>query len=60
MQSIPTYFMSLFTLSSSLCDEIEKMVNSFWWGHSGSNKQGIHWMSWDRLAMHKNDGGMSF
>ena len=60
LQSIPTYFMSLFTLPSSLCDEIEKMMNSFWWGHSGAQKKGIHWMSWDRLSMHKNDGGMGF
>lgn len=60
LQSIPTYFMSLFTLPSSLCDEIEKMINSFWWGHSGSSRSGIHWMSWDKLSMHKNDGGMSF
>jgi hypothetical protein len=35
LQSIPTYFMSLFTLPSSLCDEIEKnyeflLVGPFW------------------------------
>jgi hypothetical protein len=60
LQSIPTYFMSLFTIPSSLCDEIEKMMNSFWWGHSGASTKGIHWMSWDKLAMHKNDGGMGF
>jgi len=59
-QSIPTYFMILFTLPSSMCDEIEKMMNSFWWGHSGSSRRGIHWMSWDKLSMHKNNGGMSF
>ena len=60
LQSIPTYFLSLFTLPSSLCDEIEKMMNSFWWGHSGAQSKGIHWMSWDRLSMHKKDGGMGF
>ncbi|PNX82165.1 ribonuclease H, partial [Trifolium pratense] len=52
LQSIPT-FMSIFTISSSLCDEIEKMMNSFWWGHSGARNKGIHWMSWDKLSMHK-------
>ncbi|WJX93691.1 hypothetical protein P8452_75185 [Trifolium repens] len=60
LQSIPTYFMSIFTLPSSLCDEIEKMLNSFWWGHSGAQNRGIHWLSWDKLSMHKNDGGMGF
>ncbi|GAU45869.1 hypothetical protein TSUD_187020 [Trifolium subterraneum] len=60
LQSIPTYFMSIFTLPSSPCDEIEKMMNSFWWGHSGAQNRGINWMSWEKLAMHKNDGGMGF
>ncbi|GAU30093.1 hypothetical protein TSUD_38890 [Trifolium subterraneum] len=60
LQSIPTYFMSIFTIPSSLCDEIEKMMNSFWWGQSGARNKGIHWMSWERLSMHKNDGGMDF
>jgi hypothetical protein len=60
LQSIPTYFMSIFTIPSSLCDEIEKMMNSFWWGHSGARNKSIHWMSWERLSMHKNDGGMGF
>jgi hypothetical protein len=60
LQSIPTYFMSIFQIPSSLCDEIEKMMNSFWWGHSGSQNKGIHWLSWDKLTIHKNEGGMSF
>ncbi|WJX13206.1 hypothetical protein P8452_03622 [Trifolium repens] len=34
------------------------MLNSFWWGHSGAQNRGIHWLSWDKLSMHKNDGGM--
>jgi len=60
LQSIPTYFMSMFTLPSSLCDEIEKMLNSFLWGHSGSQNKGINWLSWDKLSMHKKDSGMGF
>jgi len=35
-------------------------MNSFWWRHYGSQNRGIHWMSWDKLYMHKKDGGMSF
>jgi hypothetical protein len=60
LQSIPTYFMSIFTLPSSLCDEIEKMLNAFWWGHSRAQNKGIHWLSWDKLSMHKSVGGMGF
>jgi len=52
--------MSLFTLLVSLCDEIERMMNYVWWGHSGGQSRGINGLSWDKLPMHKNDGGMSF
>jgi hypothetical protein len=34
--------MSIFTLPSSLIDEVEKMLNAFWWGHFGTNNKGIH------------------
>jgi hypothetical protein len=36
------------------------MMNSFWWGHSYSKNKRIHWLSWDKLTIHKNEGGMSF
>ena len=36
------------------------MMNSFWWGHSGAQNKGIHWLSWDKLSVHKNEGGMGF
>ncbi|CAJ2645584.1 unnamed protein product [Trifolium pratense] len=36
------------------------MMNSFWWGHNKEQSKGIHWLSWERLAMHKNAGGLGF
>ncbi|KAK2407645.1 Ribonuclease H superfamily protein [Trifolium repens] len=36
------------------------MLNSFWWGAKGPNQKGIRWMSWDRLTMRKEWGGMGF
>lgn len=29
-------------------------------GHGGSNNRGIHWLSWEKLSMHKTNGGMGF
>ena len=52
--------MSIFLLPTFLISTIEKMMNSFWWGHGGPNNRGIHWMSWEKLSMHKNHGGMGF
>lgn len=60
LQSIPSYVMSIFLIPHSLSDEIEKMMNSFWWGHKPEQSKGIHWLSWERLAMHKNAGGLGF
>jgi len=52
--SILSYVMSIFLLRSSLIDAIEKMLIAFWWGHNGSFNEGINWMLWDKLSVHKN------
>ena len=57
---ILSYVMSIFRLPNSLLDEIEKMMNAFWWGHGGTSNKGLHWLSWEKLSVHKNHGGMGF
>lgn len=55
--------MSIFLLPNKLLESIEKMINAFRWGHGGSMRRGIHWMywlSWERLSVDKNQGGMCF
>jgi hypothetical protein len=47
-------------LPNSLLDEIEKMMNDFWWGNEGASNKGMHWLSWEKLSIHKNHGGMGF
>src|SRR4030042_159781 len=60
LQAIPSYVMSIFKIPNSIVTTIEKMMNSFWWGRRGGNNRGIHWMSWEKMSVHKNDGGMGF
>jgi hypothetical protein len=60
LQAIPSYVMSIFLLPATVITSIENMMNSFWWGSGGPNSRGIHWLSWERLAMHKTHGGMGF
>ncbi|XP_058774349.1 uncharacterized protein LOC131648625 [Vicia villosa] len=59
LQAIPAYVMSLFILPETLISDIEKMLNSFWWG-GGTNHKGIRWMAWDKLACPKEEGGLGF
>ena len=44
-QAIPIYSMSVFLLHVLVCDEIQKMMNLFWWGASSGNGKGIRWQS---------------
>jgi hypothetical protein len=60
LQAIPSYVMSIFLLPDTIISAIEKMMNSFWWGCGRANNRGIHWMSWERLSVHKSHGGMGF
>jgi len=57
IQAIPFYIMSLYLIPLSIIDEIERMMNSFWWGR-GENHKGIRWMAWDRLACPKFQGSL--
>jgi len=40
--------------------QLKKMINAFWWGNGGNRCKGLHWMSWERLSVYKNFGGMGF
>ncbi|XP_060968579.1 uncharacterized protein LOC115710349 [Cannabis sativa] len=60
IQSLLTYAMSVFLIPTGTCDEIEKLMARFWWKTSSSKGNGIIWMSWERMATHKDLGGMGF
>lgn len=59
-QTIPAYTMSCFLISKTLCQELERMMNSFWWNSNSSNSKGIKWLSWTRMSMSKKKGGLGF
>lgn len=58
-QAIPSYCMSIFLLPTSLCREVNVMMNRYWWGIQPSSK-GILWKSWTKLGMSKRKGGLGF
>jgi ribonuclease HI len=59
IQAIPTYSMNVFLLPRALCVEINKQMSKFWWSHQANNSR-IHWMSWERMGLSKEVGGMGF
>lgn len=48
-QAIPTYAMSCFDLTKTLCDEISSMVCRYWWSQQ-DNYNKMHWLSWDTMC----------
>uniref|UniRef100_A0A803NG99 Reverse transcriptase domain-containing protein n=1 Tax=Cannabis sativa TaxID=3483 RepID=A0A803NG99_CANSA len=56
VQSIPTYAMSCFKLSTKFCKEIDTMMAQFWWGTTYDKKR-THWKKWKFLCTSKMEGG---
>ncbi|KAK2410575.1 hypothetical protein QL285_045934 [Trifolium repens] len=59
LQAIPSYVMGVYLLPDSTINDIERMMNSFWWG-GGANNKGIWWLAWDRMTHPKGQGGLGF
>ncbi|XP_057808963.1 uncharacterized mitochondrial protein AtMg00310-like [Salvia miltiorrhiza] len=60
VQEIPSYCMAIFSLPTSLTDEMERLMNSFSWSNKGGSSRGINWMKWDRICVDKKLGGLGF
>jgi hypothetical protein len=51
--------MSVYLIPEGIIKEIERMMNSFWWG-GGSHNGGIKWLTWDKMSYPKTYGGLGF
>jgi ribonuclease HI len=58
-QAIPTYAMSCFDLTKTLCEEISAMICRYWWSQQ-DEKNRCHWISWEQMTKSKQEGGMGF
>jgi hypothetical protein len=59
VQAIPTYCMNIFLLPKNLCNEINSLMQRFWWGRKEKEK-GIAWMKWGHMGIAKRHRGMRF
>ena len=41
-QAMPQYYMSAFLLLPSLLKELQRLINSFWWGMNKEGKRDIN------------------
>lgn len=54
------YCMNVFLLPKSTTDELQRIMNSFWWGSWLDGNRDIKCTSWERLCTRKIHGGMDF
>lgn len=58
VQAIPSNDMNVFRLLKGSCDDIARIFTHFWRG-STNDKKKVHWMSWERLCLSKELGGLN-
>ena len=57
--AVPVYSMSCFLYPKASCNQLNQILARFWWGQKGEGSK-IHWKSWDKLAVGKEEGGLGF
>jgi hypothetical protein len=53
------YIMGVFKLPNTLCEDMEQMIQYFWWGNEKEARK-VHWLSWEKLLLPKSQGGIGF
>ena len=55
-QAMPNFALSVFLMLLSLCEDLERLMNGFWWGSGTNGSSGIHWMGWKKLCVQHRKG----
>ena len=57
--ALPNHVMSCYRLPKATVKKLTSAVAQFWWSPGGSTR-GMHWKSWDKVCVDKDDGGLGF
>lgn len=58
--AIPTFTISVFKLSKTLCEELKSLMANFWWGQKEEEERKVHWVGWDKICRSKFQWGLGF
>jgi hypothetical protein len=59
LQAVPAYPMSCFQFTKKQCKKISGVSSNFWWGTKDGQRK-VHWISWDKMCISKDQGGLGF
>ena len=57
--ALPNHVMSCYRLPKAAAKKLTSAVAQFWWSPGGSTR-GLHWKSWDKVCIDKEEGGLGF
>ena len=59
-QMIPVYTMSMFKISTRICDRMDATIRRFWWKNGSNTRRFTAWKNWESLCQPRHCGGMEF
>ncbi|XP_076959404.1 uncharacterized protein LOC143635460 [Bidens hawaiensis] len=57
LESLPTYYFSIYKAPVTVINELEALIKKFLWGGNLDVKK-IHWVAWDKVTCTKKNGGL--